>query len=263
MANIKIQNYIPELLKLNDTQFTEEMDNLIEELSVNEPYKWMIKGCINNATKPFASDSYRDISFQKLVDFDLSKIAVETFEEVIELLPRTPIDEITCYIFPAILGKGGGCNFAPGKILLSIVVDDLAPIRLKRNVAHEYSHTVRSLQKPMETEFGYGEAVPYSMRDYLILEGLAMVLGGEVLYPHPDIPGIDVSAEREQKFWNNTDLDAIGMNNAYIKYMTLTAYEIGSRIVRSYLATNQISIFEAHHLSDRELYWNSGYPFIR
>ena len=41
------------------------------------------------------------------------------------------------------------------------------------------------------------------------------------------------------------------------------SYEAGSRIVRSYLQRHSISIAEAHRLRFGELYWESGYPFIR
>ena len=135
------------------------------------------------------------------------------------------------------------------------------PWRLKRNIAHEYSHTVRMVQKPQATAHGFGEAIPYSMRDYLVFEGLAIVLS-ESLYAHPAFPPHEVSEESEAQFWATTDFDAVGMD-AYMKYMTKQAYEIAAKIVRNYVAAHNISIIEAHSMSDEELFWNSGYPFIR
>jgi len=258
--SIIVRNCITDLVHLDDHSFTKYLNDLTEELSANQPYKWMIRGSINNASKPFASDPHRDKQFQKLLDLDLEKIAYEAFDQVTRLLPP-PVDEILCHIVPAIESKGGGACYAPGKILLALRIDDLSPFRLRRNIAHEYSHTIRYIQKPIESDFGFGEAIPYSVRDFLIFEGLASVLP-ETLYPHIELPVPEVSSESEAAFWEKTKLDATGMD-AYIEYMSMKAYEIGSRIVRKYLETHKISIVEAHYLSDEELFWNSGYPFIR
>ena len=235
------------------------LDNLSEELSENQPFQWMIKGCINNVTKPFVRVSNRDELFQKLIDADLSKVAHETTRRMMDELP-TQIDDINVYIFPSIKSGGGAC-FAPGNIISTIPCDELAPLYLKRNIAHEYSHTIRMIQKPQETAHGFGESVPYSMRDYLAFEGLAMVLS-ESLYPHEALTPYEVSFEDETKFWEATDLDVVGMS-AYVKYMTMRAYEISSRIVKSYLHVNKVSIIEAHSKTDEEIYWKSDYPHIR
>jgi uncharacterized protein YjaZ len=258
--SIKVHNHVDKLINLSNESYTKYLDELIDKISVNEPQKWMIKGSINNASKPFVSDENRDRLFQRLLDFDLTKLAYETFQEVTNLFPLS-VEEISCHIVPAIESKGGGACYAPGKILLAVRIDEYSPYRLKRNVAHEYSHTLRYLQKPLETAFGYGEAVPYSVRDFLVFEGLASVLP-ETLYPHPEFHPPEVSEENETNFWTNTDPNAVGMH-AYIDYMTMKAYEIGSRIVRKYMSTHNISIIDAHHLSDEELYWKSGYPFLK
>ncbi|MEF3305690.1 DUF2268 domain-containing putative Zn-dependent protease [Paenibacillus sp. GYB003] len=227
---------------MDEATLSKYLDELSEELSANEPFRWMIQGSIKNAIKPFVKDPNRDQSFQKLIDIDITQMAYDTVNHVIRLLP-SPVEDITVHIFPAIESKGGGACFAPGKILLCIRCDELAPWRLKRNIAHEYSHTVRMVQKPQATAHGFGEAIPYSMRDYLVFEGLAIVLS-ESLYAHPAFPPHEVSEESEAQFWATTDFDAVGMD-AYMKYMTKQAYEIAAKIVRNYVAAHNISIIEA------------------
>ncbi|GIP34062.1 hypothetical protein J2TS4_32720 [Paenibacillus sp. J2TS4] len=84
----------------------------------------------------------------------------------------------------------------------------------------------------------------------------------EVLFPHPKFPPTPVTSKGENDFWEKTNLDEVG-TDAYIKYIGVKAYEIGARIVRKYLSTHNVSIIEAHNLSNEELYWNSGYPLLR
>ncbi|MEF3307776.1 hypothetical protein PV433_02545 [Paenibacillus sp. GYB004] len=259
--HVKVFNYVPELIQRGDADYTKYLDDLTEELSANQPTQWMIRASIKNATQPFVADPDRDQSFQKLLDFDLRQLSCETANHVFQLLP-CPIEDISIHILPAIESKGGGCCYAPGKFLLGIRCDELAPMRLKRNIAHEYSHTVRYAQEalidsPNKSVFPSSK----TMRGYLAYEGLAMVLG-DSLFPHPGFPPYEVSAESEAAFWEKIDLDASG-TDAYIRYMTKRAYEISSRIVSSYLAKHEISIVEAHSRTDKELYWKSGYPFIR
>ncbi|WP_010275528.1 hypothetical protein [Paenibacillus senegalensis] len=112
------------------------------------------------------------------------------------------------------------------------------------------------VHKPQDTKHGYSQAVSYSIRNYLIFEGLAGVLP-EVLYPHEAFPPLPITKEREAEFWSELEPEAAGME-AYMKYMNRAAYEIGARIVRNYLKNQNKTILEAHRLFDEELYWKSG-----
>ncbi|WP_199624841.1 DUF2268 domain-containing putative Zn-dependent protease [Paenibacillus alkalitolerans] len=258
--NITVNNYIPDLINLNDFDYTEYLNSLIEELSYDQPHKWMIKGSIKNASIPFVSIQNRDQLFQRLIEFDLSHIAHETVKKVSALLPCS-VGEVNLHIIPAIESKGGGACYSPGNILLAIRIDELSPVRLQRNIAHEYSHTVRLVQKPTETEFGFGEAVQYKVRDYLIFEGLANVFP-ELLFSHPNIHAPEVTEQQEVDFWNTVDLEAEGIEG-YINNIGLRAYEIGSRIIRHYLNKHGTTIEKMHYSTDDELFWNSGYPYIK
>ncbi len=256
-----IFNYIEELIHIDDVTFTATLDRISDDLSKNQPYpfNFFVQASIRNAVKPFATDASRDAKLQHLLNFDLAEVGRTSCERVSTLLPSR-INDIQTHIFPAIEKFGGGCTIAPGKILVSVKIDELAPVRLQRNIAHEFSHGVRMTQKPQATEHGYGEVVPYTVRDYLIFEGLAMVLS-DTLYPAP-IPPYNVSDEDEKTWWNGADLDAVGPNG-YIEYIGLKAYEIGSRIVRAYMQKHSMSILEAHYIPDEELFWNSGYKHIK
>ena len=258
---IQIFNYIEKLIHIDDVTFTATLDQISQDLSSNQPYpfNFFVQASIRNSVKPFATDASRDEKLQHLLNFDLAKVGRASCERVSTLLP-SPINDIQTHIFPAIEKFGGGCTIAPGKILVSVKIDDLAPARLQRNVAHEFSHGVRMTQKPQATEHGYGEVVPYTVRDYLIFEGLAGVLCA-TLYPAP-IPAYNVSDEEEEAWWNGANLEVVD-SDGYIKYISLKAYEIGSRIVRAYMQKHSISIIEAHYVSDKELFWDSGYEHIK
>ena len=116
---------------------------------------------------------------------------------------------------PAVDRAGGGCTIAPGKILVALRVDALARTRLARNIAHEYSHGVRMASRPQAAD-GYGEHVPYSVRDHLVFEGLASVLV-ETLYPAA-MEDPEVSAEEELRWGAKADLDAKG-TLAYVEHV--------------------------------------------
>ena len=255
-----IHDYTPELMNLSDEEYDHYLDELSGELSEGEPFRWMIKGSIRNAVKPFGLNPHRDRLFQELIDHDLNRVVRDSLQNLTTLLPP-PMNKFEVHILPAVDAKGGGASYAPGKILLCIQIDEFSPIRARRNTAHEYSHAIRMVQKPQDTKHGYGEAVPYSLRDYLVFEGLASVLP-EVLYPHDAFQPVEITEARERDFWKSIDPEAIGMD-AYIKYMTRVAYEIGAIIVRSYLKNENKTIIGAHSIDDEELYWKSGYPYIR
>ncbi len=257
---IQIFNYIEELINIDNDRFTNTLGRLSEELSKEQPYpfNFFVQASIRNTVKPFVSESARDKRLQRLVDHNLTKIAEESCERVSTLLP-SPIKNIEVHIFPA-FERGGGCTIAPGKIFVSVKIDELAPVRLQRNIAHEYSHSVRMTQKPQAAQHGYGAEVPYSVRDYLVFEGLAMVVS-ETLYPAP-IPPVELSDADENAWWSGAKLDAVG-SDGYINHIGERAYEIGSRIVRAYMQNRGMSIVALHYLTDHELYWNSGYEKVR
>ena len=257
---IKVFNHIEELINIDNDTFTYTLDRLSEELSKNQPdpFDFFVQASIRNAVKPFVSESSRDERLQQLIELNLTEVAEGSCERVSTLLP-SPIEDIEAYIFPA-FDRGGGCTVAPGKIFISVKIDEWAPVRLQRNIAHEYSHSVRMTQKPQATDHGYGEEMPYTVRDYLIFEGLAMV-SSDILYP-ASLPPYELDDKDEDAWWNEANLDAVG-SDGYINHIGLIAYEIGSRIVRTYMDNHGISIMQAHYLTDNELYWNSGYKKIR
>ena len=257
---IAVFNHIEELFQLSDDAFFDTLSRLSDQLGGDEPYpfKFFVQASIRNVVQPLLSDASRDERLKMLLGWNLTPVARESAQHVSTVLPA-PIDTIEVHIFPA-WDRGGGCTIAPGKVFISVKIDELAPIRLQRNIAHEYSHSVRMTQKPQASEHGYGIAVPYTVRDYLIFEGLAGVTA-EVSYPAPLPPPCLAEAD-EAAWWNAANLDAVGPA-AYRDYIGDRASEIGQRIVRAYLQNHGTTVVQAHNLTDHELYWNSGYPCIR
>ncbi len=43
---VHVHNHIENLMNLSNADYTKYLDDLIEELSANQPLKWMIKGSI-------------------------------------------------------------------------------------------------------------------------------------------------------------------------------------------------------------------------
>lgn len=258
---ILVLNHIEELVSIDDGRFNAILDEISHDLSKGHPYpfNFFAQASIRNAARPFVTDIERNGKLEQLLSLNLTEVGKESCERVSSLL-SSPINDIEVHIVPAVDGFGGGCVIAPGKILICVKVDELAPVRLQRNIAHEFSHSVRMTQNPQATEHGYGKEIPYTVRDYLVYEGLAMI-NSEILYPAP-IPPFELSELDENTWWNETNLDAVGVEG-YVNHVGLRAYEIGSRIVRAYMQNHGVSITEAHYLTNDELYWKSGYRKIR
>jgi uncharacterized protein YjaZ len=119
-------------------------------------------------------------------------------------------------------------------------------------ICHEYSHVLR--------EYGVHEAA--TVADYLICEGLAMVVGETFAGKPNPYPWDEVTSLQEREFWDHVDIEAPGLEG-YMTYMgSEISYEAGARIVRSYVARHRISIVEAHSRTNDELFWNSGYASL-
>lgn len=256
---ITVHNYIPKLMDADDATYIERLTQISRSLSLNrpEPFDMFVTSSIQHAAMALVKDSQRNVLLRQLNQLDLAQIGEDALSRLRELLP-TPIAHLQLHILPAMASSAGGVSMAPGHILVCLRSDAWSTERLQRNVAHEYSHGVRQSQKPQLTEFGFGEAVPYTVRDFLVFEGLAMILA-DTLYPAPISPE-PVSLGDEQEWWTKIDLDACGFE-AYARYFGVQACEIGARIVRSYIRTHHRTVIAAHDATDHELYWNSCYPY--
>lgn len=222
-----------------------------------------MQASIRNVVLPFSEDPLRSDKLMRLGETQITKVAEQCIERVLTALTSV-FEDIDVHLFPTCNGFGGGCTISPGKILVTATLEeDLAPIKLQRTITHEYSHCVRMTKYPQATEHGFGDEIPYSVRDYLVFEGLAMVLSDEV-YPTASIPNYPypVTDEMEEAWWRDAQTDMVGPQG-YIKHMNLRGYEISRRIVSHYLDQNNATIFEAHGVPGAELYWQSGYSYLR
>lgn len=246
-------------LGLNDKAFRDAALAWAAQRSEGLGLPWcaFVAGTVRNTAARLADLSDRDARLERFLSLPIADSVNETLANQTARLP-VPVSQICVDVLPG-WDRGGGVTVSPGSMIVVVRHGLTALASIRRNVGHEYSHTVRMVRRPQDERHGYGPASPYSVRDYLIFEGLATVLAEQC---DPTIPADAVSADQEDRLWKNFDLDAQGFS-AYARYMGMGAYEVGARVVRSYLVRHGIGIEEAHAIPDDELYWNSGYPRIR
>ena len=252
-VDISIHDHIRALVGLDDPAFTRAVDALTDDLCRGQPLASVIRRRIDRALRPLAEDPDRQIALFKLSRYDVLIIARGTVDDLVALLPP-PLGRISCHIIPSAGTRGSGSCFAPDGLLVAAPCDGAVLSWLPFVIAHEYSHTLRY----------FGEHAPDTVRDYLIFEGLAMVLA-ETLFPPSFVPypWSEPSPEPEAGFWAEVDPNARG-DDACANYVSSDlAYTIGARIVRHYLRCHEISIVAAHRLPNGELYWESEYPMMR
>jgi hypothetical protein len=247
-ARIRVRNHIPELIDLDDAQFAERVEKLKQHLARGEPLAKLVRMAVGIAIAGLEEASDRDELLHRLLEQDPARDAREALRTVTAMLP--PVHgRIACHVLP-----GGGTRssgVAPGDdciVVSALCRGDMVPW-LRFVLAHEYSHTVR------------GFPVPDTVREDLVVEGLAMVFA-ETAFPRPKPNAWDkVTSEQEAAYWKKVDIEARGLD-AILPQKSDTSYEVGARIIRAYLQRHSVSIAEAHGLSNDELYWGSGYPFL-
>jgi|GEM_PF-4085054 len=147
---------------------------------------------------------------------------------------------------------------------------DALDIRLLRNAAHEYSHSVRLALFPQDERHGWGPAVPTTVRAYLVMEGLADALADH-LYPW-DRPDERLPEPLEAAYWEavTPHLGDTG-SAAYVDYVigqipglpSGAGYAAGTRLVRSFLRHTGTDPVAAQTLTWEEVWSQSAYAFAR
>ncbi len=251
-TRIRVDNHIPELIGLDDAGFADQVERLKRRLSRSNPVAVLARRTIGGAVEGLKTASDRDQQLHTLLELDPAGAARGVLRLLTAEIPPAH-GRITCHLIPNAGNRGSGNCFGDDRLLITVPCQGDALPWVGFVLAHEYSHTHRD----------FGEHEPDTVRDYLVFEGLAMVLA-EIMVPKPTpYPWDNVTAEQEVGFWQTVDLDARGVE-AYTMYMRHdAAYETGARIVRAYLNRHRVSIVEAHRLPNNELYWGSGYPLLR
>ena len=251
-GRIRVDNHIPGFIGLDDAGFADRVETLKRRLARGQPLAVLVRRAVGTATDGLATAPNRDELLERLLEQNPVKAARDALRRVTAILPPVR-GRITCHLLPNGGNRGSGNCFREDRLIAAAPCEGDAASWLCFVIAHEYSHTHRD----------FGEHRPDTVRDYLIFEGLAMVLA-ETAFPKPEpYPWDEVTAEQEADFWATTDVEARGLE-AYMRYMSHdAAYETGARIVRAYLERHGVSIVEAHRLSNGELYWGSGYEAAR
>lgn len=196
---------------------------------------------------------------------DMDKVARTELRRLAAVAPP-PADVVECHLFPCLhADRRGGFCFAPGKMLILMPLMDRWQLRLVRNITHEYSHTLRMARWPADERHGFGPTFPYSVRDFLVFEGLAECLVQQ-FHADPGLPPPQVTAEDEARFLAVLDrhLHLVGWE-AYMAFLRpddsippYTGYAVGYRLVQRYLDWSGRTAITAHSLPYADIYQGSG-----
>jgi Predicted Zn-dependent protease (DUF2268) len=251
-ARVRVYNHISEFIGLDNGTFADQVERLQQRLARSNPVAILTRRTLGEAMGRLETAPDRDVLLRYVLEQGAPKVALKTLLQLTRELPPVE-DRITCHLVPNGGDRGSGNAFGADRLLAIVPCKGDVVSWLGFVIAHEYSHTQR----------GFRLADTDTVRDFLIFEGLAMVLGESV------VPVIgrkfqdEATDEQVADFWDAVDAEAYGLDG-YMEYMGRDgAYEAGARIVRAYLQRHAVSIVEAHHLKNDELYWGSGYTFLR
>jgi hypothetical protein len=251
-APIRVVNHIPSFVGIDDIAFAATEVHLKRRLSRANSVAALTRRTIGGALDGLRTAVDRDTLLTRVLDERPAQVAWDVLTQLTAWLP--PADgRLVCHLVPNGGDRGSGNCFGADRLLATVPCrGDVAPW-IRFVIAHEYSHTQRGFRLP-ESE---------TVRDDLIFEGLAMVLAETIEPAIGQQFRDDTSAEEVADFWAAVDLDAAGLD-AYMHQMSRSgAYEAGAAVVRAYLRRHRASILDAHRLSNRELYWESGYPRLK
>ena len=251
-TRIRVENHIPGLIGLDHAGFADQVERLKRRLSRSNPVAVLTRRTIGGAVECLETASDRDQQLHTLLELDPAGAACGVLRLLTAEIPPAH-GRITCHLIPNAGNRGSGNCFGDDRLLITVPCQGDALPWVGFVIAHEYSHTHRD----------FGEHEPDTVRDYLVFEGLAMVLAETLEVKLKPYPWDEVTTEQEVNFWTMVDPEARGLE-AYMTYMGHdAAYETGARIVRAYLNRHRVSIVEVHRLPNDELYWGSGYPLLR
>lgn len=257
-----------QLLSVTGEEYQQRLEELAARVFAGEAwYERAVKVAVAAGTAPPGVAPAAELA--ALAASNMAELAHAQLARLLAAAPP-PTGLVECHLFPCLHpDRRGGFNYAPGKMLIVMPLVDLWATRLIRNITHEYSHTLRMVRWPTDERHGYGPAYPYTVRDFLVFEGLAENLveqfAADPAFPPPDVPAAD-----ETLFWDGfgRHLHLTG-TEAYMVFQRAapglpwrTGYDVGYRVVRSFLERCGLTALEAHRLPYEEIYRASAYPHI-
>lgn len=270
MTTIQVFLHYQDLFPTETQGYRDRVEELLVTTFRHEPwYDWMIRGSLRHRCLGIPDDATQEITtaLTTLTTRPVENVIIAAMTHLTTILPP-PMGIIECHVVPGIERDfGGGASFAPGKMLLGLPLSEHWADSLRRNCAHEYSHTLRMAAWPQDTRHGFGEGHEYSIREYLVFEGAAECLAHQ-MYPqeHPDIGPME-----ERTYWDyiRPYLDEVGLPG-YIRAMFtdipgvpfLLGYRIAERIVAAYLQTTGHTAVTMQNHPFEAVYWQSNYPFL-
>jgi hypothetical protein len=250
-ARILIHDHIVPLIGCDDAALMGYVKRLKRRVSRSNPEAVLTRRTIDQAIDGLREAPDRDELLQHVARQDCPQAARSILTRLADTLP--PLGgRTTCHLLANAGTRGTGNCFGQDRLLVTVPAHGDALPWLEFVIAHEYSHT--------QCDYDVDTA---TVRDFLISEGLAMVLAETFAAKPQPYPWDQVTQEEEAAFWKQIDPAARGLE-AYMTYMGSEAsYEAGARVVRAYLGRHNISIADAHRRSFEEVYRNSGYHFAR
>lgn len=118
---------------------------------------------------------------------------------------------------------------------------------------------------PPDERFSYGPAYRYTVREYVVFEGLAENSAAE-LYPHPAFPGPALPDGVVRKFWQavkpHRHLESWDAYRLFLQpdpdLPPGIGYKVGYQVVRSFLNQTGLTALAAHRLPYEEILPGSG-----
>lgn len=261
MTTIQVKSYAENLLRemADGRGYLEALAVHAQTAFASEPWGQMaIRTAMSGGTPP---DDVDPVSGLKAIcGSGMETVARRELERLVELADPQ-VETVECHLFPCLNPeRRGGFCYAPGKMLILIPLIEHWPLRVVRNITHEYSHTLRTRRWPTDERFGYGPAYRYTIREYLVFEGLADNLAEES-HPHPAFPVPEVPHDLAQRFWDavqpHRDFESW---DAYRLFQNPSpdlpvgiGYRMGYNVVRRFLERTGMTALAAHQLSYDEI----------
>lgn len=262
MTEIRVIAYAGRLLKAAAAggNYLEALQSEARASFAHEPWSQRaIRTAVRGSEPPEGIDTLAGL--KAIAESGMELVAHRELERLVALAdPGTP--GVECHLFPCLNPelRGGGLCYAPGKMLVQVPLIEHWPLRVVRNLTHEYSHTLRGRLWPSDERYGYGPAYRYRIRDFLVFEGLADNLVEES-HPHPAFAAPRPDAGVIGRFWEavlpHQDLEHW---DAYRVLMTPgpdfprgIGYAMGYTVVRRFLERTGMTALEAHRLPYAEI----------